>query len=157
MIINLLLFLTFSQQQHHHHRKVVRTLGPHTQRFVSSQGKLLNFKYFSPRLEIFVHNFLQQFVCAYSLSPSYDYKVNDVRKVGNHIALDSTWDRTQKLLDEGEKKTFGKILRKFVWIKRDLTGKLWKVNGEKISLGLNRMKKNCVEYYAKYFFVFCGK
>src|SRR5690349_20524018 len=110
MIINLLLFLTFSQQQHH--RKVVRTLGPHTERFDSSQGKLLNFKYFSPRSEIFVHNFLQQssvhsFSCLMIIKCTTSGNWEIISYLTPHAI-------GRKIIRQPEKTTFGKIKEIFL-------------------------------------------
>lgn len=126
MIINLLLFLTFCQQQHHHHRSqspksFALSACPHTQCFDSSQGKLLNFEYIFPSdWKIFLlcfgagcfclsrKKFPSCSFCAPIRQSSYDYKVYDVRKLPNHIALDSTCDRTQAK-NQGKQFFSGKI------------------------------------------------
>lgn len=103
MIINLLLFLTSCQQQHHHHRHCTHSLS-HRRRRRSSRSKEI--------FSVFSSTFTSRRVCIYNLSflgahwsareifsfTSYDYKVYDVRKLPNHIALDSTGVRTQEIL-----------------------------------------------------------
>lgn len=129
MIINLLLFLTFRQQQQHIRRRrrrrgiaksfalSVRTHSASS----SSQGKLLKFSEYifashpkkkesKRRWWVFVW-------------PSYDYKVNDVRKLPNHIALDSACDRTQRgkrIVEENSEKR-----KKFCRMKENCVEKLF--------------------------------
>jgi hypothetical protein len=101
MIINLLLFLTSCQQQHHHHHH--RHFCVHSPSSFSVQGNFLTIFSSTLTSRRVCYNIL--FLGAIELEcgkkkissfTSYYYKVYDVRKLPNHIALDSTGVRTQR-------------------------------------------------------------